>query len=91
MMERALPQVIQAEPLERKLLKALRQGDVKGITWEQQVRAAVEKSVLTKDEAAILVQVRELVAEVIAVDDFDVEELRLGRQPASRSGAQHAA
>jgi acyl-CoA dehydrogenase len=90
-MERALPQVIQAEPLERKLLKAVKNGDVKGITWDEQVKNAIGKSVLTKEEADILVRVRELVMEIIAVDDFDVEDLRLGRQPKSRLGAQHAA
>jgi hypothetical protein len=31
-----------------------------------------------------------MVTEIIAVDDFDVEELRLGRQP-QRIGKQHAA
>jgi acyl-CoA dehydrogenase len=90
-MERALPKVIQAEPLERKLLKAVKSGDVKGITWDEQVKNAIAKSVLTKEEADILVRVRELVMEIIAVDDFDVEDLRLGRQPKSRLGAQHAA
>ena len=90
-MERALPQVIQAEPLERKFLKALRSGEVKGITWDEQVRNAVDKSLLTKEEADILFHVRELVAEIIAVDDFEVEELRLGKQPASRLDTQHAA
>jgi acyl-CoA dehydrogenase len=90
-MERALPQVIHAEPLERKLLKAVKNGDVKGITWDDQVRSAIGKSVLTKEEADILVRVRELVMEIIAVDDFDVEDLRLGRQPQPRLGAQHAA
>ena len=90
-MERALPQVIQAEPLERKLLKALRSGEVSGITWDEQVRSAVDKSLLTKEEADILFRVRELVAEIIAVDDFEVEELRLGKQPASRLDTQHAA
>lgn len=90
-MERALPQVIHAEPLERKLLKALKSGDIKGITWDAQVRDAIDKSVLTKEEADILVRVRELVAEIIAVDDFDVEELRLGKTSATRLGAQHAA
>jgi acyl-CoA dehydrogenase len=90
-MERALPQVIQAEPLERKLLKALRSGEVRGITWDEQVGDAVDKSLLTKEEADILFHVRELVAEIIAVDDFEVEELRLGKQPASRLDTQHAA
>jgi acyl-CoA dehydrogenase len=90
-MERALPQVIQAEPLERKLLKAVKSGDIKGITWDEQVKDAIGKSVLTKEEADILVRVRELVMEIIAVDDFDVEDLRLGRQPQHKLGAQHAA
>ena len=90
-MERALPQVIQAEPLERKLLKALKQGEIKGITWDEQVRKAIEKHVLSKDEADILVRVRELVAEIIAVDDFDDEELRLGKQHPPKLGTQHAA
>jgi len=90
-MERALPQVIQAEPLERKLLKALRQDEIKGITWDEQVRDAITKHVLSKDEADILIRVRELVAEIIAVDDFDVEELRLGRSSKSRLDTQHAA
>ena len=65
-MERALPKVIRAEPLERKMLKALRQGQIHGITWDEQIREAVEKSVLTKEEADILREVRELVAEIIA-------------------------
>jgi acyl-CoA dehydrogenase len=90
-MERALPQVIHAEPLERKLLKAVKAGEIKGITWEEQLKDAIGKSVLTREEADILVRVRELVMEIIAVDDFDVEDLRLGRQPQSRLGAQHAA
>jgi acyl-CoA dehydrogenase len=90
-MERALPHVIHAEPLERKLLKALKQGEIKGITWDDQLQNAIEKHVLTKEEADILVRVRELVAEIIAVDDFDVEDLRLGKRPASRLDTQHAA
>jgi acyl-CoA dehydrogenase len=90
-MERALPQVIQAEPLERKLLKALKQGEIGGITWDEQVKQALEKSILTRDEADILVRVREMVAEIIAVDDFDTEDLRLGRKTETRLSTQHAA
>ena len=91
MMEEALPKVIQAEPLERKLLKALRQGDIEGITWDQQLQHALEKGILNAQEAEILRHVRKLVAEVIAVDDFDVEELRLGKPSEERIGTQHAA
>ena len=90
-MERALPQVIHAEPLERRLLKALKHGEIEGITWDEQVKDALDKSVLSKEEVDILVHVRELVMEIIAVDDFDVEELRLGRKPEPRLDTQHAA
>jgi len=91
LMEQALPRVILAEPLERKLLKALKQGEINGITWDEQLKDAVDKSIVSKEEADILLHVRELVAEIIAVDDFDVEELRLGRRPESRIDTQHAA
>jgi acyl-CoA dehydrogenase len=90
-MERALPKVIHAEPLERKLLKAMKHGEIEGITWDEQLRSAIEKSVLTHEEADILLEVRELVMEIIAVDEFDVEELRLGRRPEQRVKTPHAA
>jgi acyl-CoA dehydrogenase len=90
-LEEALPKVIHAEPLERKLLKALKHGEISGITWEEQLESALENSVLTRQESRILREVRELVMEVIAVDDFDVEDLRLGRQSPARIDTQHAA
>jgi acyl-CoA dehydrogenase len=90
-MERALPKVIQAEPLERKLLKALKQGELNGITWDEQLKSALDKSILTREEADILIRVREMVAEIIAVDDFDTEDLRAGRRPEKRLNTQHAA
>ncbi|MEE8496452.1 MAG: acyl-CoA dehydrogenase, partial [Xanthomonadales bacterium] len=80
MMEEALPQVIHAEPLERKLLKALKNKEISGITWEQQLQDAIARSVVTAEEADILVQVRKLVMEVIAVDEFDLEEIQAGRR-----------
>jgi acyl-CoA dehydrogenase len=90
-MERALPKVIHAEPLERRLLKALKQGELDGITWDEQVKSALEKSILTKDEVKMLIEVRELVSEIIAVDDFDTEDLALGRKAPSQIDTQHAA
>ena len=91
LMEEALPQVIHAEPLERKLLKALKQGDIKGITWDEQVQDAISKSVVTPEEADILVQVRKLVMEIISVDEFDLEDLQAGKKVARKIDAQHAA
>jgi acyl-CoA dehydrogenase len=91
LLEQALPQVIAAEPLERKLLKALKSGDIDGVTWEDQIGQAVSKGFLTQDEAAIMARVRALVMEIIAVDEFEVEELRLAQQLESNVGNQHAA
>jgi acyl-CoA dehydrogenase len=79
-MEKALPRVIAAEPLERRLAKAVKAGEVTGITWEEQIVSAVAAGVLEDEEAAELSEVREMVQEIIAVDDFDSEDLRLGRQ-----------
>jgi acyl-CoA dehydrogenase len=93
LMEEALPQVIHAEPLERKLLKALKNGEITGITWEEQLQDAIARSVVTAEEAEILVRVRKLVMEIIAVDEFDLEEIQAGRRkPAQKhERRKHAA
>jgi len=90
-MEEALPQVIHAEPLERKLLKALKHDEIKGITWDEQVQDAIAKSVLSVEEADILVHVRSLVMDIIAVDEFDPQDLRAGIQLPQKLDNQHAA
>ena len=90
-MNEALPQVIAAEPIERKMLKALRADEIVGMTWEEQLKNAVDKHILTAGEAEILVQVRKLVMEIIAVDDFDSDEIRIGRRRAGELSTQHAA
>jgi acyl-CoA dehydrogenase len=94
-MEEALPQIILAEPLERKLLKAVKAGEVTGITWDEQLRSALETGAVSAAEAEILLKARELTAEIVAVDDFDSEDLRLGRQDRDSGqkslGKQHAA
>ncbi len=82
-MERALPKVIAAEPLERKLSKAIKAGEVKGLTWDAQLADASKRGLLTETETAQLAEVRELVLEIIAVDEFESEALRLGAQQMS--------
>lgn len=91
MIEEALPQVIHAEPLERKMLKALKHGEIEGMTWEEQVQDAVAKSVITPEEASVLVHVRALVMDIIAVDEFDHEELMAGVREVHKLDTQHAA
>ena len=46
---------------------------------------------LTDEEAKILAHVRELVAEIIAVDEFDTEELAVGRRADRKVDTPHAA
>ena len=80
-METLLPKVIAAEPLDRKLLKALRAGQIGGRTYEEQVAQALEKQLLTEQEVELLLDVRKRSLEVVAVDDFEHEELQAGLTP----------
>jgi acyl-CoA dehydrogenase len=77
-MEAALPEVIAAEPLERRLLKAQSAGTLDAVTWEDQLAQAVDRAVLSDTEAEALKKVRAAVLEIIAVDEFESEVLRLG-------------
>lgn len=76
--EQLLPEVIAIEPLERKLLKAIRSGPLAGYTFAQQVTVACATGVLTAAEAERLSSVRERVLAVLAVDDFELETLQAG-------------
>ena len=91
LLEQALPQVIAAEPLERKFLKALKTGQIDGITWEEQLEQVRALGAISAEEADILRKVRAITLEIIAVDEFDSSELRLGIQEKARIGTQHAA
>ncbi|MBA2124850.1 acyl-CoA dehydrogenase [Hyphomicrobium methylovorum] len=75
-LEVTLEKVIAAEPVEKKLDKAIRDGIVRryhGLDW---FADAVTKGVLTESEAEQLREVERLVARVVAVDHFDPAELK---------------
>nr|WP_244531412.1 acyl-CoA dehydrogenase [Hyphomicrobium facile] len=75
-LEVTLEKVIAAEPIEKRLEKAIRDGVVRryhGIDWFAEAEA---KGVITAAEADQLREVEQLVARVIAVDHFDPEELK---------------
>ncbi len=88
-LERALPKVIQADPIERKLAKAIKAGQIKALDYAGQLDEAVRSGVLTAIERELLAEARQITAEVIAVDDFDPAELVSARSqpPASLSRA----
>ena len=76
LLEVTLEKVIAAEPVEKKLEKAIRDGIVSryhGLDWFAE---AVKKGVLTEAEGAQLKELEGLVARVIAVDHFDPAELK---------------
>ncbi len=76
LLESTLPKVIAAEPVEKKLERAIREGTVRryhGINW---LADAVTKGVITDAEATQLRELEDLVQRVIAVDHFHKDEVR---------------
>ena len=79
-MNAILPDVIRAEPLERKLQKAVRAGEIPEDP-QQQLVAAQAAGLINAQDAQLLERIRAAVTEIIAVDEFEHEELV--RQPAA--------
>ena len=75
-MNALLPDVIAAEPVERKFAKAQKAGQFKSMDYFAQLSEAEKAGVISASEAALLKRVREGVFEFISVDDFDPKELR---------------
>jgi acyl-CoA dehydrogenase len=90
-MNQLLPDVIAAEPVERKFLKAVKGGELAGYDYAAQLADAQAKGVLSAAECELLTHVRAATFEFISVDDFDSSELAAGarkqEKPALRSVA----
>ncbi|MEP6938622.1 MAG: acyl-CoA dehydrogenase, partial [Rudaea sp.] len=71
-----LPQVIAAEPVERKFAKALKSGALKSLDAEAQLAEAEQIGAISSEERKLLERVRAGTLEFIAVDDFDPAELQ---------------
>ncbi len=78
-METALPIIIAAGNVEKKFIKASRAAKLDGYTWDEKLASALKQQLISEDEAVILRQARELRLEVIAVDDFDHQELKAAK------------
>ena len=74
LLEVALVKTIANEEAEKKLERAIRRGEVQCFHDRDWINQAEEKGVLTSEEARELADLRELVARVIAVDDFPPED-----------------
>lgn len=79
-MNALLPDVIAAEPVERKFLKAVKAGEVDALEYEQQLEQAMQKGVISEAEGALLARVRKASFEFISVDDFGTRGIACGRE-----------
>ena len=71
-----LAKAVQAEPVERKFLKALKTRGIEALEFPAQLDEAVAEGVITAAERQLLEELRVLTLETITVDDFDTHELR---------------
>ena len=69
-MNHVLARVIDTEPLERRILKAIKTGEINEIDPSKQLAQALDKEIINKNEFNSLTKVRQQVAEIVAVDDF---------------------
>jgi len=72
----ALPEVIESEPIDRRLQKAAKAGVLKTAEGSvAQLEEALQNSVITQAERELMLRVRKAVFEIISTDDFDSAEL----------------
>jgi acyl-CoA dehydrogenase len=71
----ALLKTIQAEPIEKQIKAAKKQGLIKGHAEEEQAQSALENKIISLGEFDIYMQAIAARNKVIAVDDFSQEEL----------------
>ncbi|MDJ1139548.1 acyl-CoA dehydrogenase [Marinicella sp. X102] len=69
-MNHVLAKVIDTEPLERRILKAIKSGEINEIDPSKQLAQALENDIINKSEFNSLTKVRAEVAEIVAVDDY---------------------
>jgi acyl-CoA dehydrogenase len=89
-----LAKAVQAEPVERKFLKALKTKGIEALEFPAQLDEAVAEGVITAEERKLLEELREITLETITVDDFDAHELRAASyydQPQAGSQPREAA
>jgi acyl-CoA dehydrogenase len=79
-MNALLPEVIAAEPIERKFLKSVKAGELSGYDYDEQLADAQAKGVLSPAERELLARVRAATFEFISVDDFDSADLAAGKR-----------
>jgi len=89
-LDAALAAVLETEPLERKLTEARKSGQLQAVEPERELEDAVRLGLIDRKGAERLRDARNRVAELIAVDDFDPEDLKAGRRRGGDSSRQVA-
>ncbi|MEA5445869.1 acyl-CoA dehydrogenase [Gammaproteobacteria bacterium AB-CW1] len=80
-LERALGMAERFEPLDRRVREAVREGRITHATTADQYRQAGELDILDQEELEFMLRYDEMVSEIIAVDDFEGEELAVNPLP----------
>jgi acyl-CoA dehydrogenase len=75
LLEYTLLRTVACEEADKKLERAIRKGEVRRYYDNDWIAEAETKRVLSREEAGDLAELRDLVARVIAVDDFDAAAL----------------
>jgi acyl-CoA dehydrogenase len=86
LLDYTLARVVACQEADKKLERAIRKGDVRRFHNNDWIAEAERKGVLTESEALDLAELRDLVARVIAVDDFSADALARGEQTTSQAG-----
>jgi acyl-CoA dehydrogenase len=81
LLDYALARIVACEEADRKLERAIRKGEVSRFHDRDWIAEAEAKGVLSEEEARDLAELRDLVARVIAVDDFAADQLARAAAP----------
>lgn len=74
-LELAFAKIIQAEPLEKLIRKAVQAGSLEGFDFKEQALHAMEAGLITVEQLQLLTEAESARQQVIAVDDFEAGEL----------------
>ncbi len=75
-MDVALLKAIEAEPIEKTIRKAVVSGDISGRFYQEQIKMALAKGIISTEQYDIVQQADEARQKILAVDDFSPEELK---------------
>jgi len=91
LLEAALTKTVALEEAEKKLERAIRHGEVQRFHDRDWIADAEDQGILDAEEARELAALRDLVARVIAVDDFAAEDLVRGEADTDQAHPKHIA